>query len=110
MCRDCPTKPKPPRNRSDSGGWEWYHDALKEYNEARNRLHGRSFPENNGTVDGKPAYVKQRGNRTEAYSGPGNREKIVTNDGINASYIRDASGYVSLNDQRKDPYEGYDQD
>lgn len=64
----------------------------------------RAFPANNGTVDGKPGYVQQSGGRTVGYSGPGNVGKIVSNDGMNASYVRNDDGEAVLDDNSPDPY------
>lgn len=71
----------------------------------------RSFPPDNGTVNGQPAYVQQADPRIVAYYGEGHEGKIVTNDGINASYVRDPNGYVVLDyhptEEGHNPYEGY---
>lgn len=64
----------------------------------------RSFPPDNGTVDGKPASIEQDGKRTVAYSGPEKVGKVVTNDGENASYLRNDDGTPVLDDNAVDPY------
>jgi len=64
----------------------------------------RRFPASNGTVDGNPGYVQKSGDRTVGYSGPGNVGKIVSNDGVNASYLRNDDGEVVLDDNSPDPY------
>lgn len=71
----------------------------------------RDFPASNGTVNGQPAYVQQNDTRTVAYYGPDNVGKIVTNDGVNAAYVRDEDGRTIVNYREghdTDPYQEYD--
>lgn len=70
----------------------------------RSRNSNRSFPANNGTVGGRSGYVQRSGERTVAYSGPDNQGKLVSNDGVNADYIRDDDGRTVLDSQSPDPY------
>ena len=45
-----------------------------------------------GKVDGKPAEVKEDGKRVEAiynFRSGGVHDKIATNDGVNADYVRE---------------------
>lgn len=74
---------------------------------AEQKSSNRAFPANNGTVNGQSAYVQQSGDRTVAYESSDQVGKIVTNDGLNASYVRDDTGKVIVNDNRDDPYEPY---
>lgn len=67
----------------------------------------RSFPPNNGSVAGQPAYVEQNGDRTVGYYGQDNMGKIVSNDGLNASYVREPNGQVIVDDAQRQPYEPY---
>jgi hypothetical protein len=66
-----------------------------------------------GAVDGQPARVRQRGDRVEAlHGGPGKPNDdghghIVSNDGLNASMVREPGGYVVADDSKDSPYEGY---
>jgi hypothetical protein len=48
--------------------------------------------------------VQQRGDRTVAYSGPKNVGKVVSNDGLNADYVRNDDGEVVVDNQSPDPY------
>lgn len=69
----------------------------------------RPFPSDNGTVGGQPAYVQQSGGRTVGYFGRDHEGKIVSNDGLNADYLRDDEGNVSIDHREgstKDPYGG----
>jgi hypothetical protein len=54
-----------------------------------------------GKVDGKPAEVKEDGKRVEAISNLKNdpHDHIVTNDGINADYVRE-KGEVIVNEPK----------
>lgn len=67
----------------------------------------RDFPEDNGSVSGQSAYIKQSGDRTEAYHGQFHQGKVVSNDGINASFVRDENGNVVADDSKDDPYDPY---
>lgn len=98
MCQRCTDK----LNRS-------YNRAMKQRRGSGNTYRGtgktnRSFEASNGTVDGQPAYVQQDGDRTVAYSGSDNIGKIVTNDGLNADYVRDDDGNPIVDSQSLDPY------
>jgi hypothetical protein len=56
-----------------------------------------------GKVDGKPAQVKEDGKRVEAiynFRAGGVHDKIVTNDGVNADYVREG-GKVIVNEPRQ---------
>lgn len=60
-----------------------------------------------GDVDGQPAQVKQSGQRVEAiydYNGA-KHAHIVSNDGVNADYLRDSDGTVIVNSSSDKPYE-----
>ncbi|HSE61194.1 MAG TPA: hypothetical protein VLA88_02780 [Candidatus Saccharimonadales bacterium] len=84
--------------------------AVQHAGRERNRTsrrESRSFPSNNGTVNGQPAYVQQTADRTTAYFGEGQEGKVVTNDGITASYVRDEDGHVPYDDAMSDPSAGY---
>lgn len=70
----------------------------------------RKFPADNGAVGGQSAYVQQDGSRTVGYFGQDHEGKIVSNDGVNAAYLRDDQGNVSINykqDSDDDPYAEY---
>lgn len=67
-----------------------------------------------GSVDGEDATTKESGNRVEALWGgsdgntPGdNHGHIVSNDGVNADYVREPGGDVTVDSSKSDPYEGY---
>lgn len=67
--------------------------------------------QNGGFVNGQPANVNQDGNRVEGlWGGIGGPDgqghgHIVSNDGLNASYVREPGGQVIVDDQaRFDPY------
>jgi len=98
------------REFMDAGAYILYGvDTKKAREEKAGRRSGsgtsnRNFPADNGTVDGQPAYVKRSGSRTDAYSGPGKLSHVVTNDGENASYVRNDDGEVVVDDQSPDPY------
>ena len=65
----------------------------------------RSFPPNNATVNGQPGYATQSGDRTRAWWGDDKESEVVTNDGLNASYVREDG--VDIVDDRlglDDPY------
>lgn len=66
----------------------------------------REFPEFNGKVDGEPANVKIQGNRVEAYWNDDRTSKIVSNDGVNADYLR-IDGETIINNGKNivDPYD-----
>lgn len=64
----------------------------------------RSFPRNNGSENGRPAYVQQNGDRTVAYTGRDRTGKIVSNDGVNADYVRNDDGTPVVDSQSPDPY------
>lgn len=64
----------------------------------------RSFPANNGSVNGRPAFVQQSGGRTVAYTGRDRTGKIVSNDGVNADYVRNDDGTTEVDSQSPDPY------
>lgn len=70
----------------------------------RGRTSNRSFPANNGSVDGRSAYVQRSGDRTVAYSGPDNQGKVVSNDGLNADYVRNDDGTTVVNSESPDPH------
>lgn len=98
MCQRCTDK----LNRS-------YNRAMKQRRGSGNTYRGtgktnRSFPADNGTVDGQSAYILKDGDRTEAYTGPEHEGKVVTNDGVNAEYLRDDDGNVIMNSNAPDPY------
>jgi hypothetical protein len=63
-----------------------------------------------GNVDGEAAKTNERGNRVEAlWGGEGKPDgpdhgHIVSNDGINASYLREPGGEVVVNDNLPNPY------
>ena len=67
----------------------------------------------NGQVDGDPGRVNQSGSRIEGlWGGDGqpdgpNHGHIVSNDGLNADYVRDPGGYVPVDNAQQDPYAGY---
>jgi hypothetical protein len=54
-----------------------------------------------GEVDGKPAEVKEDGQRVEAIYNLNNdpHDHIVTNDGVNADYVRE-NGEVIVDEPR----------
>jgi hypothetical protein len=61
-----------------------------------------------GQVDGQSAQVKQTGQRIEAINnfGPGGvHDKIVSNDGLNADYVR-INGEVVVDNSLPNPYPG----
>ena len=61
-----------------------------------------------GQLDGQPAQVKQDGQRIEALNNfrPGNRhDHIVSNDGLNADYVR-INGEVVVDNNLPNPYGG----
>lgn len=50
-----------------------------------------------GTVDGKPAEVKEDGERVEAiynFRSGGVHDKIATNDGVNADHVREGGEII----------------
>lgn len=59
-----------------------------------------------GQVDDQPAQVKQADQRIEAiYDFDGTQHAhIVSNDGLNADYLRDADGRVVVNSDQENPY------
>ena len=69
-----------------------------------------------GLIDGEPAQLKKDGDRLRViWDGtsnpdPNNHREIVTNDGINAVYVRDLDERVVLNQNSDDPYEPYVRD
>lgn len=65
----------------------------------------RRFSEPNGAVDDQPANVTRKGDRTVAYFGEDNVGKVVSNDGMNASYLRNEDGRVVVNDATEQPYD-----
>ena len=66
-----------------------------------------------GRVDDQDARTKETGSRVEAIWGgkpePGDpgHGHIVSNDGLNADYLREPGGHVIVDDQRQDPYAEY---
>jgi hypothetical protein len=56
-----------------------------------------------GKVDDKPAKVKEEGTRVEALYNlrPDNKDHIVSNDGVNADYVREG-GEVIVDNSRSD--------
>lgn len=72
--------------------------------------------EESGEVDGGPALIKQEGERRRViWDGtpnpdPYNHREIITNDGLNADYVRDINEQVIVNINRDDPYEPYRRD
>jgi hypothetical protein len=66
-----------------------------------------------GQVDGNDARVNQNGDRVEALWGGNGRPDgpdhghIASNDGLNASYVREPGGYVVADDNQPNPYDGY---
>ncbi len=69
-----------------------------------------------GSIDGEPAQVKKDGDRLRViWDGtsnpdPNNHSEIITNDGLNAVYVRDLDDRVVVNENRDDPYEPYVRD
>jgi len=60
-----------------------------------------------GDVDGQNAQVKQSGQRVEAiydFNGP-NHAHIVSNDGVNADYLRNSDGTVVVDSSSDTPYD-----
>jgi hypothetical protein len=96
LCGPCVKRWQAKQDRKNSGGGQ--------RRSSRGSRSDRSFPANNGTVDGRTGYVQQSGDRTVAYSGPNNVGKVATNDGENASYFRNDDGHVVVNDAAEDPY------
>ncbi len=72
--------------------------------------------EEKGTIDGEPARIKQDGDRMRViWDGTGdpdpyNHREIITNDGVNAEYVRDLDDQVIVNMNKEDPYEPYKRD
>lgn len=72
--------------------------------------------EDSGLIDGKPAIIKREGDRLRAIwsntpdPDPYNHREIITNDGVNAAYVRDLDERVVVNENRDDPYEPYTRD
>ena len=66
-----------------------------------------------GYVDDDPARVNQNDTRVEGlWGGEGkpdgrNPGHIVSNDGLNADYVREPGGYVVTDNAQKEPYLGY---
>lgn len=63
----------------------------------------REFPPDNATVGGEPGYATQKGDRTQAWWGSDKLSEIVTNDGVNAAYIREGDIDV-VDENNDDPY------
>lgn len=61
-----------------------------------------------GKVDGKPAQVKESGSRIEAISdfNGSAHSHIVSNDGLNADYVRESNGTVVVDSSSPAPYDG----
>lgn len=69
-----------------------------------------------GSIDGEPAKVKQSGDRIRViWDGnsdidPYNHKEIISNDGVNAVYVRDLNENVVVDNSKDEPYTPYVRD
>lgn len=107
-------KPRRPRKNASAAEWDRFHTDMAAWKDQQNNTSRTGWtPGHNGTLNGQPAEIQQgntgRPARLDIYWPSGDPEygHLVTNDGVNANYLREpgmAPGQYLVDDRQDDPY------